>query len=135
MASTQPRASTRILCYRDLLVWQKGIELVVEVYRLAKRLPKSERFELATQMKSAAVSIPTNIAEGHGRDHLGDYLRHLSIANGSLMELETELIIAKVLDFLQEAEVESVLSKTTDLGRMLAALTRRLKQRRVDGTP
>ena len=125
-----PDAPGRILSYRDLLVWQKGIGLVLEIYNIAQRLPLSERFELARQMKAAAISIPANIAEGHGRDHLGDYLHHLSIANGSLMELETELIITGKLEYLSPPEVEGLLSRTPELGRMLAGLTRRLKQRR-----
>ena len=123
-------ASQRILSYRDLQVWRKGIALVVGVYDLAKRLPKSEQFELARQLRTAAVSIPANIAEGHGRDHLGDYLHHLSIANGSLMELETELIIAELLGFLSRTEIAGALSRTEELGRMLAGLSCHLKERR-----
>ena len=80
-----------IRSYRDLLVWQKEMDLVVESYRIAALLPKSETYGFAIQIQRSAVSVPANIAEGHGRDHLGDYLRHLSIANGSLMELETPL--------------------------------------------
>ena len=68
--------------YRDLQVWQKAMALVVESYSVAKFLPKSESYGLIGQMQRAAVSVPANIAEGHGREHLGDYLRHLSIANG-----------------------------------------------------
>ena len=77
--------------YRDLEVWQRATDLVVECYRLTNLLPKSELYGLASQIQRAAVSIPANIAEGHGREHLGDYLHHLSVANGSLMELETHL--------------------------------------------
>ena len=128
-------APGQIRSYRDLLVWQKGIALVLEIYRFIQRVPPSERFELARQMKAAAISIPANIAEGHGRDHLGDYLRHLSIANGSLMELETELITAGMLGYLSPPEVEGALTRTAELGRMLAGLTRRLKQRRLKAAP
>jgi hypothetical protein len=71
--------------YKDLLVWQKAMDLVVESYKISKRLPRTETYGLASQIQRAAVSIPANIAEGHGRDHLGEYLHHLSIANGSLM--------------------------------------------------
>ena len=78
---------TRVRSYRDLRVWQKAMALVVESYRVAKLLPKSETYGLIGQIQRAAVSIPANIAEGHGREHLGDYVRHLSVANGSLMEL------------------------------------------------
>ena len=81
----------KIQSYRDLLVWRKAMDLVVDCYRFVSDLPKNETYGLISQAQRAAVSIPANIAEGHGRDHLGDYLRHPSIANGSLMELETHL--------------------------------------------
>ena len=72
--------------YRDLLVWGRAMDLVVETYRLTEAFPREEKYGLVQQLRRAAVSVPSNIAEGHGRDHLGDYLHHLSIANGSLME-------------------------------------------------
>jgi four helix bundle protein len=114
--------------YRDLMVWQKAMDLVIEGYRLTKLLPKSEMFGLAAQIQLAAVSIPANIAEGHGRHHLGDYLRHLSIATGSIMELETHLlIIGRIYDLSRE--VQNALVMTDELSRMLSGLTRKLKQR------
>src|SRR5262245_48278962 len=94
--------------YRDLLVWQKAMNLVVESYRLANQLPKSELYGLTSQIQRAAISVPANIAEGHGRDHLGDYLRHLSIANGSLMELETHLLLIHRLAYLSIEDIEPV---------------------------
>ncbi|MBI3471681.1 MAG: four helix bundle protein [Candidatus Solibacter usitatus] len=111
------------------MVWQKAMDLVAESYRLAKNLPGNEAYGLIGQMRRAAVSIPANIAEGHGRDHLGDYLRHLSVANGSLMELETHVHIALRLKYLQPAEAEPLLAQSAELGRMLAGLTRKLKER------
>jgi len=75
-----------IRSYRDLKVWQKAMDLAVDCYRLSRRLPRSEMYGLSSQMQRSAASIPANIAEGHGREHLGDYLHHLSMANGSLME-------------------------------------------------
>ena len=116
--------------YRDLEVWQKATDLVIECYRLANRLLKNELFGLTSQIQKAAVSIPANIAEGHGREHLGDYLHHLSIANGSLMELETHLLIAAKLSYLQESQLELILSRTAEVGRMLAGLIRALKKKR-----
>jgi len=83
-----------IRSYRDLQVWQKAMDLVVERYKVVNLLPKNEVYCLATQIQRAAVSIPANIAERHGREHLGDYLHNLSCANGSLMELETLFLIA-----------------------------------------
>lgn len=113
--------------YRDLQVWQKAMDLVVESYRLTKLLPRSEAYGLVNQIQRAAVSIPANIAEGHGRDHLGDYLRHLSVANGSLMELETDLLAAGRLSYLPEEELKRVLTLTAEVGRMLAGLSRKLE--------
>lgn len=117
-----------IQSYRGLQVWQKATDLVVKCYRLTKLLPKSEIYGLASQTQRAAVSIPANIAEGHGREHLGDYLHHLSVANGSLMELETHLLIADRLGYLQESQLAPVFKLTAEVGRMLAALTRSLKK-------
>jgi four helix bundle protein len=119
-----------IKSYRDLQVWQKAMDLVVESYKVVNLLPKNEVYSLATQIQRAAVSIPANIAEGHGREHLGDYLHHLSCANGSLMELETHLLIARKLSYITESQLESVLRKTSELGRMLSGLINKLKARR-----
>ena len=116
-----------IRSYRDLKVWQKAIDLVVVSYRLIKAFPKAETYALSAQIQRAAVSIPANIAEGHGREHLGDYLHHLSIANGSLLELETHLLIANRLSYLQNSDLESILELTSEVGRMLAGLIRKLK--------
>ena len=121
--------------YRDLEVWQKATDLVIECYRLTNRFPKSELYGLTAQIQKAAISVPANIAEGHGRDHLGDYLHHLSIANGSLMELETHLLIANKLCYLKETDLEPVLSRTAEVGRMLAGLARALRRKRNPLTP
>ncbi len=115
--------------YRDLKVWQKAMDLVVESYRLARLLPRTETFGLSSQIQRAAVSIPANIAEGHGREHLGDYLHHLSVANGSLMELQTHLLICGRLSLLRADEITPALSLTEELSRMLAGLTKSLKNR------
>src|SRR5208283_6052945 len=100
---------------------------VVGSYRLAKFLPKSEMFGLTSQAQRAAVSIPANIAEGHGREHLGDYLRHLSIARGSLMELETHLLIMTRLHIPMD-EVKRAFEMVRELDRMLSGLTKRLRE-------
>ena len=113
--------------YRDLMVWQKAMDLVEESYRLVRLLPQSECFGLVSQIRRAVVSIPANIAEGHGRDHLGDYLHHLSVAKGSLVELETHLLICERLKFLKSSDVQSVLGATNELGRMLSGLTKKLQ--------
>ena len=113
--------------YRDLRVWQKAMDLVVASYELTKQFPQSELYGLVTQIQRAAVSIPANIAEGHGRDHLGDYLHHLSIANGSLMELETHFLLAERLGYQESEPVNRLLDQTAEVGRMLAGLIRSLK--------
>jgi four helix bundle protein len=118
-----------ISSYRDLHVWQRGMDLVVESYRLTEKLPKAELYGLVSQIRRAAVSIPANIAEGHGRYHTREFLRHLSIAKGSLMELETELMAAGRLGYIPEPEVRSALDATAELGRMLSGLTRSLRAR------
>ena len=118
--------------YRDLKVWQKAMDLVVASYALTKRLPHTELYGLVSQIQRAAVSIPANIAEGHGREHLGDYLHHLSMANGSLMELETHLLVAVRLNYLNNEELDEMSGQTQEVGRMLAGLIRSLKKSRPD---
>ena len=115
--------------YRDLVVWQRAMDLVVECYRVAKLLPKAEAYGLVSQIQRAAVSVPANIAEGHGREHLGDYLHHLSVANGSLMELETHLLLTERLGYVTVGEIDWALSLSGEAGRMLAGLTTSLKSR------
>ena len=118
-----------IRSYRDLEVWQAAVDLVVEVYRFSAAFPKCETYGLRSQLRAAAVSVPANIAEGHGRGHLGDYLHHLSVANGSLMELETHCIIAQRLSYAAE-DIPSLLKRAAEVGRMLAGLIRALKRHR-----
>jgi four helix bundle protein len=113
--------------YRELKVWQKSMDLVIESYRITKHLPKTEMFGLTAQIQRAAVSIPANIAEGHGREHLGDYLRHLSIARGSLMELETHLLITTRL-YIPFDHVMCALNAVREIDRMLSGLTRKLRE-------
>jgi len=113
--------------YRDLLIWQRGMALVVHCYELAKRLPHNENYGLIAQLQRAAVSIPANIAEGHGRKHRGDYLHHLSITRGSLAELETHLLLAVRLKYVAQGDIEPLLAQTDELGRMISGLIRTLR--------
>lgn len=115
--------------YRDLLVWQRGMDLVESIYQATQSFPRHEVYGLTAQLRRAAVSVPSNIAEGHGRRHLGDYLHHLSIANGSLFELETQLLLAERLTYLPPAEAEAVSRLSGEVGRMLAGLARALRRR------
>jgi len=100
--------------------------LVLGSYRVCARFPKGEAYGLASQIRRAAVSVPANIAEGYGRAHRGDYLRHLSVANGSLKEWETEVRIANDLGYLPGREYRVLMLTAEELGRMLRVLTKRL---------
>lgn len=108
--------------YSDLLVWQKAMDLVTSIYKMTAAFPDEERFGLTSQIRRAAVSIPSNIAEGHGRKATGAYLNHLSIALGSVMELETQLHIALRLNFIDAAACTPLLSQTDEIGRMPGGL-------------
>jgi four helix bundle protein len=119
-----------IRSYRDLHVWQSAIDLVVDVYRFSEAFPKYETYGLRSQLREAAVSVPANIAEGHGREYLGDYLYHLSVTNGSVMELETHCIIAQRLRYGAPADLPTLLERAAEIGRMLAGLHRAPKRRR-----
>ena len=108
--------------YKDLIVWQKSIILVTELYRVTEKFPKNEIFGLTSQIRRAAVSIPANIAEGYARKNNKEYIQFLRIAYGSGAELETHLIVAKNLNFLQDAEILKVSSILDEIMRMLNKL-------------
>jgi four helix bundle protein len=112
--------------YRDLIVWQKGMTLAATVYRLTRTLPKQEEYRISGQMIRAATSIPANIAEGHGRGTRRDYAHFVSIAKGSLAELETFLLLTTELELAPWAAVEPVMALADEVGRMLTALRTRL---------
>jgi len=128
---TSELAPARIRSYRDLIVWQKSIDLVVETYRLAGSLPASERYVLRDQILRASISVPANIAEGHGRLSKADYVRHLSVSRGSLLELETLLHVARTVGHLREQEDGNARRLTDEGGRMLWALIKRLGTRQL----
>ena len=119
-----------LLGYRELKVWQRSMDLVEGSYRLTAEFPKHELYGLTAQLRRAAVSVAANIAEGHGREHLGDYLHSLSIANGSLMELETHLLIGGRMNYVAPEDEKHLLGQAAEVGRMLAGLIRALKRRR-----
>jgi four helix bundle protein len=112
--------------YQDLLVWQRGMDLVESVYRLTASFPRSEQRGLTSQMRRAVISVPSNIAEGHGRQATGEYRHHLSIGRGSLLELETQVLLSKRLKYLQPSEADSVISEIEQISKMLATLISRL---------
>lgn len=112
--------------YKDLEVWQRAIEFVADVYSLSSSFPESEKFGLVNQIRRAAVSIPSNIAEGSARHHAKDFIHFLRIADGSAAEVETQLIITRKLDFC--SGIEAVLKDLTVIRRMLAALIKSLRK-------
>ena len=114
--------------HKDLEVWQKAMDLVIDIYKLPASFPSKEVYGLASQMQRAAVSIPSNIAEGHGLKQTQAYLRHLAIANGSLTELETQLEIAERLGYLS-VEGRPIIQKAHEVGRMLSGLRKSLRSR------
>jgi four helix bundle protein len=112
--------------FRDLIVWQKSMDAVVTIYDVAKRLPEFERFGLWSQMTRAITSAPTNIAEGSRRGSRRDYAQFISIARGSLGELETLVLITARLGYISEERAEDVLADLDEIGRMLTSLRKSL---------
>ena len=115
--------------YRELQVWQKSMDLVVECYRTTEKFPKSETYGLAAQLQRAVVSVPANSAEGQGRNHTREFINHLSIAYGSLMEVETHLQIAARLAYITQPELDDLLIRTNEVGRMLNGLMQSLNRK------
>ena len=113
--------------YRDLLVWQRAIELAVLAYRFSERFPRSETYGLMSQLRRAGVSVPSNIAEGYGRNSRKEYVQFLSIAQGSLKEFETQAILAQRLNYATPSQTERLLSDSEILGKMLTNLIRSLR--------
>ena len=113
--------------YRDLLVWQKGIELCLTVYQACSSFPKSELYGLADQMKRAALSVPSNIAEGQARQHVAEFLHFLSMANGSPAELDTQRIVAEPLSFLSHETSNGLEQQITEIRKMLYVLMNKLR--------
>ena len=116
--------------YRDLIVWQKAMELAKEVYRIAEHLPVAERFGLASQLRRAAVSVPSNIAEGQARHHSAEFRQFLYQALGSLAELDTQLTLAPELGYLAAGETDQALALIEELRKMAHTLVLRLPERR-----
>ncbi len=108
--------------YRDLIAWQKAMELVVMVYRATQTFPPEERYGLTAQLRRAAVSIPSNIAEGKGRFSPGEVIHFMIQARGSLLEVETQVLIAQTLGYLSDQDATNLLLKTAELGRILNGL-------------
>ena len=120
----------KIESYQDLVVWQKSIDLVAEVYRIASKLPSNEQYGLTSQLRRAAVSVPANIAEGFGRWHSNEFVRFLLIANGSLKEVETHLFIGNKLALLSSADTSVALQMSSEISKMIFSLRDKLSRRK-----
>lgn len=116
--------------YRDLEVWKKSIELVEAIHLASKGFAPDERFGLTSQMRRAAVSVPSNIAEGAARNGTGEFLQFLGVASGSLAELETQVILAGRLKMLQPEQAAGLLAQAEEISKMLGGLKRSLASRR-----
>ena len=112
--------------YRDLVVWQQAMDVAVETYRLTSSFPKEEMFGLTSQMRRAAVSIASNIAEGEGRKSKNEFSHFLGIALGSKSELETQLILSERVNLLKTTDTELIKKSLDDIGKMLTALRRKI---------
>lgn len=115
--------------YRDLQVWQRAMDLAAEVYRLLDLLPIDERFALANQLRRAVVSVPSNIADGNGRLSDQETIRFFAIANGSAVEVETQLLLAVRIGMLRETDIQTALSYSAEVTRMLYAMNKILRER------
>jgi len=118
----------KIASYKDLLVWQKAITIVKEIYLVSKTFPEDERFGLISQMRRCSVSIASNIAEGWGRNSTKSYVQFLRIARGSLMELETQLIICKELSYVKNENYNKITSLIVEESKMLNALIKAINK-------
>ena len=115
--------------YRQLIAWQKGMALIKDVYKVSAAFPKEETYGLTSQIRRAAISVPSNIAEGQGRDSTREFLHHLSMAYGSLVEVETQILIAGDLKYLTDSEIESILKQSAETGRIINGLMRSLRDK------
>jgi len=115
--------------FKDLIVWQKSYSLVLEIYKTTKLFPAEERFGLISQIRRAAVSIPSNIAEGYARRYLKQYIQFLCVAYGSGAELETQLMLAKDLGYLKGGEFKELIERFCEVERMLMALIKSLERK------
>ena len=113
--------------HRDLIVWQKAMDLTVEVYRLTSMLPRTETYRLTAQVTRSAASVPANIAEGHSRSTRKDYANFLAIAKGSLMETETFLMLAIRLGFVSQDQAERAMGLITEVSKMITTIRMKLQ--------
>jgi four helix bundle protein len=117
----------KIRTYRDLIVWQKSIHIVTDIYRVTKHFPKQETFGLVLQIRRSSISVPSNIAEGYSRYSNREFTRFLEIAIGSLAEMQTQLLISLNLEYISETDFKTVTENSREIERMLSSLIRKLK--------
>lgn len=117
--------------YRDLVAWQKSIELVTEIYLCTRLFPREETYGLVCQLRRAAVSVPSNIAEGHARLSAGEFRQFIGHALGSLMEIETQLLISERLNYVESKRSADLLNRTAEVGKILNGLLRSLSEKNI----
>lgn len=122
-----------IKSYRDLIAWQRAMDFVTSVYQATAKFPRDEIYGLASQLRRSAVSIPSNIAEGHGRQTTRDFINFLSIAYGSLNEAQTQVLIANRLGYLNSDECRELESRSSEVGRLINGLSRSLSEKLEQG--
>jgi four helix bundle protein len=115
--------------YSELIAWQKAMDLVQAVYKATQSFPREEVYGLTNQIRRAVVSIPSNIAEGQGRKSINEFLHHLSIAYGSLREVETQILIAGRLNYLPQTEVQQLMNPASEVGRLINGLCNSLSNK------
>ncbi len=120
--------------YGELIAWQKAMDLVQMVYETVRAFPKEEIYGLMSQLKRAAVSVPSNIAEGQGRKSTREFIHHLSIAYGSLMEVETQILIAVRLGYLSQEDAVPITKQTSEVGRLINGLSNALINKQTETT-
>jgi four helix bundle protein len=119
--------------YQDLIGWQKAIALVNNIYEVSSTFPRDEMYGVTSQLGRAAVSVPSNIAEGQGRSTSGEFIQFLCYARGSLFELETQIIVANNLSYVADAQRDALIAKISELGRILNGLITSLQRRKRSG--
>jgi len=127
IVSEELKEIEKVNSYKQLLVWQRSVDLVETVYRITAKFPPAEQWGLISQMRRAAISVPSNIAEGYGRQAAGEYRHHLSIGRGSLLELETQIILSGRLQYLGADETKSILAEIEEISKMLATLISKIR--------
>lgn len=116
--------------FEDLIVWQKSMDFVHSIYKVTATFPKEELYGLTSQLRRAAVSVPSNVAEGQSRRTTGEFLQALSVASGSLAECQTQLLLSKRLGFIQSQNCDTLIDATREIGRMIGALMNSLEKLR-----